>query len=184
MLVRLSSRYLISITYVLTLDTFLTLNAIRILTIIALLLVFASNTLTLANDIKAVNQFASAGNNNSSSTTNSTSGATNATIQDSDYILFVTLKPPHFFNVIQLSSLVKIIQGKHCTEPTCRPVLGSSQSAFYHISSHRAHPLRDRFPILVVCPLFPHTGEKLWPGPIRSYSDAVSNISSHLSLFL
>jgi len=70
--------------------TFLTLNAIRILTIIALLLVVASNTVTLANDIKAVNQFVAAGNNNSS--TNSTSGNTgNATIQDYDYILESTV---------------------------------------------------------------------------------------------
>jgi len=63
--------------------TFLALNAIRILTIIALLLVFASNTVTLADDIKAVNRFVAASKNISS--TNSTSGTANATVQMSDY---------------------------------------------------------------------------------------------------
>jgi len=63
--------------------TFLTLNAIRVLTIIALLLVFASNTVTLADDIKAVNRFMAARNDTSS--TNSTSTTANATVQMSDY---------------------------------------------------------------------------------------------------
>jgi len=67
--------------------TFLALNAIRILTIIALLLVFASNTVTLADDIKAVNRFAAAGNETSS--TNSTANATEQL--DYDYILGSTV---------------------------------------------------------------------------------------------
>jgi len=62
---------------------FLTLNAIRILSIIALLLVIASNTVTLADDIKAVNRFVAAGNNANS--TNSTSGTANVTAQSFDY---------------------------------------------------------------------------------------------------
>jgi len=59
---------------------FLTLNAIRILSIIALLLVIASNTVTLSDDIKAVNRFVAAGND-----ANSTSGTANTTAQTYDY---------------------------------------------------------------------------------------------------
>jgi len=64
--------------------TFITLNAIRILSITALLLVVASNTVTLADDIKAVNRFVAAGKDASTSDT----ANTNATAQmfDSDYI--------------------------------------------------------------------------------------------------
>jgi len=62
---------------------FLTLNAIRILSIIALLLVIASNTVTLSDDIKAVNRFVAAGND--ANGTNSTSGTANVTALSFDY---------------------------------------------------------------------------------------------------
>jgi len=68
--------------------TFLALNAIRILTIIALLLVFASNTVTLADDIKAVNRFVAAGGNSNISSINN---STNTTVEDYDYILGSTV---------------------------------------------------------------------------------------------
>lgn len=66
---------------------FLTLNAIRILSIIALLLVISSNTVTLADDIKAVNRFMAAGKN-----ATSTDSPSNSTTQiDYDYILGSTV---------------------------------------------------------------------------------------------
>jgi hypothetical protein len=63
-------------------------------------LVIASNSVTLADDIKAVNQFMAAGSNTSS--TDSTSGTANATVQDYDYILFVTLTVSFLINTTQL----------------------------------------------------------------------------------
>jgi hypothetical protein len=123
---------------------------------------------------------AGGGNDNVLSSINSTSNtATNTTAEDYDYILFVILN--RFIFLIYYNTTpayhffkIKFIQGKYCTEPTCRRVLGSSQSAFYHLSSHRTYPLRNRFPIRVLQSLFPHTRKKLWFRPFRSYSNAVS----------
>lgn len=58
------------------------LNAVRVISIISLLLLLAGSTVTMADDIKAVNRFIAAGKSGSSD---------NSTQVDTDYIEYVAL---------------------------------------------------------------------------------------------